>query len=245
MKGARTIAKLRSGKRAPLPSRRIAFFQGPRVSAHEEIRRLYRRWGYRIVIVGARELEEDRLSDYAAMHMPGGHSVVLSEKQIRNLKRFVRRGGGFLGICNGAHFAARVGLLKMKDMLIVRGKGIYDMRVVARHPVTRGLRRVPRSPEKKAVDPVPHSPVGRIRMDRGNGAFMVVGKNVDALLTYDNDDKYAGVAAGHHGKGRVVIFSSHPQADVKTTKHLKGTDTKKGRKLLRNAIDYVAGRRAD
>ncbi len=222
--------------------RKIGFYQGPRVSTNKEVAKLFKKWGYDVVTITEKDLEQDKLKDFSAIYIPGGHSVILSERGIENLKKFVQQGGGFLGICSGAHFAARIKLLNLKDMLIVRGCGTYNMRIIKKHPVTKGLRIVPVSPEKKAVDPVSHTNIGRVKMYRNNGAYMVVGRNVDALVTYDNDDKYAGLVAGYYGKGKVVLFTCHPEVDI----HLKGslskfnTDTKKALQLLKNAIDYVS-----
>ncbi len=236
-----------SKKRPSAPAGRIAYYQGPRVSANPEVRALLRTWGYDARDVSPRQVASGALEEFDALYMPGGHSVRIREAPLRALKRFVRRGGGFVGICNGAHFAARVGLLDVRNVLIVRAYGTYAMRVVARHPVTRGLRRVPRSPERKGLDPVPHTNVGRVRMDRGNGAFLELGPRATALLTYDNDDRYAGVAAGEYGRGRVVVFSGHPQADWdhKDRRLRKyNPDLEACRRLLANAFAWAAGAQA-
>lgn len=222
----------------------IAIFQGPRVSEtgkRSYVYRSFEKWGHEVSIINARDLERGLLDGYAAVYMPGGHSVKLKEKGILNLKRFIRKGGGFLGICNGAHFGMRAKLLNIRDYIIIRGVGTYSMRVVKKHPVTKGLQIVPRSPEKKALDPVPHTEKGRIKTDRENGAFMIVGKNVDALLTFDNEDKLAGAVAGCLGKGRVVLFSNHPHIhrEFKSRAVCYNTDVKENELLLRNAIQWV------
>ena len=119
------------------------------------------------------------------------------------------------------------------------------MRLIRRHPITRGFRLVPRSPERTGYNPVPHSDVGRIKVHRGNGAYMIAGRGVEVIATYDNDDEYAGIVAGQLGRGRVCGISCHPQtkADASRELHYKNLETDpRLPKLIRNVVLWCAGR---
>ena len=73
---------------------------------------------------------------------------------------------------------------------------------------------------------------------------MVVGKRAEALATLDNDDSYATVATGHYGKGRVVVFSGHPQYTVAfrsgQNSRKYNTDAKANMRMVFRAFEYVS-----
>jgi len=203
---------------------------------------MFRRLGFEVEELSRRDIEQDRFGAFDMLHCPGGHSVKLSERGVRNIKRYVRGGKGLMGICAGCHFIAHTKLLPI-ELMIVRAVGIYNVRLVKRHPLTRGFKLVPRSPERKGYNPVPHSDVGRLPMHRGNGGFIIARSGVDVVATYDNDDRYGAVVAGNHGKGRVVAISCHPQIEVDWS-DLPGMNKKtdpRVRELLRNAVHFCVG----
>ncbi len=215
----------------------IGLLSLPRVrDTGDRTRLLYEGFGFSVTAVGRRRIEQGDLDGFDLLHCPGGHSVTLAPRGVSNLRRYVRGGGGFVGVCAGAHYIAEIGLLPLR-LAIVRASGIYHVRVVARHPVTRGFARVPRSPERRGCNPVPHSSRGRVRLDRGNGAFMLAGRGVEILATYDNDDRYAAIVAGRYGAGRVVAFSCHPQTE--SSFKAQRTDPR-APLLLRNAALFCA-----
>jgi len=72
---------------------------------------------------------------------------------------------------------------------------------------------------------------------RGNGGFIVPGKNVDVLVTYDDTDTLAAVVAGTCGKGRVVLFSPHPES---SDDPMEGSEEQDGFRLLVNAVRFVS-----
>ncbi len=216
---------------------RIGMMNIPRVGdTDNRNHKLYRDFGFMVENVTRKQIRDNDLDGFDLLHCPGGHHVVLNQIEIRNIRSFVRRGRGFVGICAGAHFIAHARLLNIR-VKIVRASGIYNMRLIRKHPVIRGFRTVPRSPERGGCNPVPHTNLGRLMVDRGNGAFMLAGRGALAIATYDNDDEFAGIIVGSHGRGRVAAFSCHPQV----TARYKGISTdRRAHLLLRNAALWCA-----
>ncbi|MBN1670846.1 MAG: hypothetical protein JXR37_07430 [Kiritimatiellae bacterium] len=227
------------GKRAV----RIGMMELPRVDdTGGNTTAIFKDLGFVVETLSRQDIERDRFGEFDLLHCPGGHSVKLSDRGVGNIQRYLRGGKGLLGICAGCHFIAHAKLLDI-DLLIVRAVGLYNVRLVKRHALTRGFKLVPRTPEKKGYNPVPHSDVGRMRMHRGNGGFIVARNGVDLVATYDNDDRFGAIAAGPYGRGRVVAISCHPQIEV-DWRRVRGlhqrTDPRVAR-LLENAVRFCAG----
>jgi len=219
-------------------------YVGKTVGTTADIEGLYAGLGFEVHDISRADIEAGLFHDYDMLHCPGGHHVELGPKGIRNLKRYIREGHGFFGICMGSHFIADAKILPLKTK-IIRAHGIYSMRLVKRHPITRGFRLVPRSPERAGCNPVPHTEVGRIKVHRGNGAYLLAGKGVDVIGTYDNDDEFAGVVAGSLGRGRVCGISCHPQTVADASEGLQYRDLKTDSrlpKLIKNVALWCAGR---
>jgi len=216
---------------------KIGMLSIPRLGNPEVTRQLYANFGFEVFDLSRRDIGRGSFRNADILHCPGGHHVVLSQQAIVHLKNYIHVGHGVIGICAGAHFIAHAQLLEM-DACIVRAEGIYSMRVVQKHPVVKGFRKVPRSPERKGLNPVPHSNIGRISIHRGNGGYLLPKDKSQIIATYDNDDKFAGIVAGLYGEGRVVAFSGHPYREVKYDDNLK-TDPKVTT-LLKNAALWCA-----
>lgn len=191
---------------------RVALYSGYRGCSGKTIAPFLMAMGVPFSTVNEGHLRRNELEGYSAIIFPGGHSVQAGRKADENVKRFVRRGGGFLGICAGLHYAADLGLLDI-DLCYMRGGGYHKIRIIKRHPVTRGYALVPeRAIAHKVWSPVKYTAVGRVHINRANGGMIVQRKGNDLLLaTYDDTDLYGAVAAGGFGKGRVVVMSPHPE----------------------------------
>jgi len=217
--------------------KRIAVYSGPRnVSGGKVISRLVE-LKTRFATIGKEDLVANDLGGYSAIVFPGGHSVQAGKKGDTNVRDYVRGGGGFLGICAGLHYAVDLGLLDV-DLMYVRGGGHYRARVIKRHPVTAGYKLVlVKRRRHERWSPVKYSSVGRVVLRRGNGGLIVPGKKVDVLVTYDDADTLAAVVAGTYGKGRVALFSPHPESSDAPTENSEEQD---GFRLLVNALRFVS-----
>ena len=112
----------------------VAVYRGEKNISGEKVAQALRRLGVAFQFIGRDEIASGQMSRFACVIFPGGHSVRIGGLGETKIKRFVRAGGGFIGICAGAQFGVKLGLLPV-HWKALRAVGIFDMRVVARHAV--------------------------------------------------------------------------------------------------------------
>jgi glutamine amidotransferase-like uncharacterized protein len=161
------------------------------------------------------DLATTDLTQYNMVIVPGG-GLNLDDASREALQAHVREGGGYVGICGGATSAARAGLLTAKRYNFdIRG-AVYN--TLNEHPITRGY-----DVRRKLL--IPHA----------SGPLFVLNENADEIpvvvfgIGGDDLPAFVNVIAKSYGKGRVAVFSGHPEASART--HL----------LLRNALMWTAG----
>jgi phosphoribosylformylglycinamidine (FGAM) synthase-like amidotransferase family enzyme len=219
---------------------RVAVYHGARNVSGARVAEALKRSRIPFAMIHAEEIESGGLDDFAAVIFPGGHSIALGKKGVAEVKRFVEAGGGFLGICAGCQFAARIGLLRVR-IRFLRASGIFDMRVARSHPVTRGYGRARRW---KKHERWTYLKSGRIRMRYCNGGMLKALKGADALVSFDEADEFAAVIAGTCGKGRVVLVSGHPESTPPASQSgafaSDADASPEPRRLFANAVKWIA-----
>lgn len=163
--------------------------------------------------------------------VPGGFTVRIAkgwgEKEREAVRKFVARGGAYIGICAGAYLAA--------DVVEVAGRppglGIISVRNQRRS----GLEVV----KIRLVDP--SDPIARncpeeMKIWYQNGPFMEAGEGCLTVAAYENGA--GAIVRGSFGKGNVILFSAHPEGSREF-----GVDGEKlgSLVLLRNALSWVLG----
>lgn len=223
------------------PQPEIAVFNGPRASGVYDAKAL-KMLKIPFRYVTKNDLIKNRLEGYKAILFGAGHSIQVGPVADRNVKAFVQSGGGFLGICAGEHYGVDLGLLPV-DLHYFRGAGEYDIRVIRKHPVTRGYGCVKQKVIKhKKWSPVKYSSHGRIHVRRANGGFLIKKRPTDCILcVYDDLAEFGAIAAGDYGKGRVVLSSPHPELSYlyKPNHPNYGKD---GFRLFENAVKWISGK---
>jgi len=162
------------------------------------------------------DLATTDLKQFDTVLVPGGGGLNLDDANRNALQEYVRDGGGYVGICGGAVTAIRYGLVKAKRyMFDVRG-AVYN--TVRRHPVTGG-----------------YDTRRKLLMAHASGPLFVLAEGADevpaVVFRVGGADlpTFVNVIAKQYGKGRVVVFSGHPEGALRTYR------------LLRNAIMWTAG----
>jgi hypothetical protein len=166
------------------------------------------------------ELATTDLSRYDVLLVGHGDGLRLDEQAAGALRRYVRAGGGYLGIGGGAVTAARHGLIEAEIYEFpVRGA---VRSIAAQHPVTEGVYDDTR-------------PTARILIAHNEGPLLLIKEDADEVpvLTFDVAGKpplptFVSAIARQYGKGRVLVFSS--QQEVRNHTH----------RLLRNGVMWVA-----
>ncbi|NOZ19758.1 MAG: hypothetical protein GXP25_01580 [Planctomycetes bacterium] len=156
----------------------------------------------------------EKLSGYDAVLVPGGGGLRLTDENKEALQRYVHEGGGYVGICGGAITAGRYGLIGAKRYRFqVRGPVWVDLKP---HPVTEGY-------DTSRAILFPHAS-GPLFVPEDKSEIPV------AIFQVGNPPlpTFVHTIAKQYGKGRVLVFSGHPESASRTYR------------LLRNAILWTA-----
>lgn len=218
-------------------SKPVAVYHGQKNISGQGVSSALERLGVAFEMISAPEIGRGRLADFAAVIFPGGHSVRLGEAALAQSLAFVRGGGGLLGVCAGAQFGAGLGLVKVRHR-VLRAHGIFDMRLLVRHPVTRGYQV---AGPHLAGEPWRYSNRGRLRVRYANGGYFESGRGVTVLVSLDERGRMGAVVAGRYGKGRVILCTPHPESTP--SEDNPWADSGRSQEPLRlfaNAVSYVA-----
>jgi len=186
--------------------------------------------------VSYREVDEDfiksgGLADCSMLIIPGGYTAryvsALGEDGFREIREFVKRGGVYIGICAGAYLAAERVEVEGRP----KGLGIIDIENVRRSGI--GLVEITiTNTSHLLVKGCPRT----MLIWYQNGPYIIPGKGVEVIARYD--EEYAAIVCSTYGKGRVLIFSPHPEGNLKE----RADPIKLGTaKLLENAITLMRG----
>jgi len=181
--------------------------------------------------VDEQDIKGSGLEDCSSLIIPGGYTAqcvdALGEEGFQQIREFVARGGGYIGICAGAYIAARkvevpgrppgLGIIEIENDRKA-GQGLRTITIIQpEHPVVKGY-------------------TGEVDIWYQNGPMMKAGEDVETLAVYEKGA--AAIVCATYGQGRVVIFSPHPEGSLEG-----GVDPEKAGtlRLLENAIAFVSG----
>jgi len=152
-------------------------------------------------------VNEGKLERCSVLIIPGGYTgeIVsnLGSRGSEEIRRFVRGGGGYIGICSGAYLAAEtvevpgsptgLGIIDIKNRRKA-GKEVTSIETtLPDHPILAGCSQ-------------------RMNIWYENGPAMQPGDGVQTLARYE--DGAAAVAYCTYGKGTVIVFSPHPEGSL-------------------------------
>lgn len=176
--------------------------------------------GYEVTEVNAQHIQQDGLAGFSILCVPGGnmyvYSTSLGSKGINTIRRFVKEGGGYIGICGGAYIAGREvywkgNRLDMEPLAIFPGVtrgpddalvpypdlGMVQINVDTNHPVTRG------EPDSAWIayywGPVLYPDSETESGMAVLGRYNAIGDPAMIAFTY--------------GKGRAFIIGTHPEIE--------------------------------
>lgn len=210
--------------------------------------------GFDFEIISTADMQNGKLMDYDVVVFPGGFGYFPDHKTAGQIRRFVRQGGGYIGICAGSFLPLRpcqgvkgagLGMLDAHYEYF-REKGFTLVVFDQRDPLCKGMTssaRVPVYALYKKLPQAKHYSI-YVSMLRANGALMVSrSRQAKAVGYYDGTNPYAAVLRGEYGKGRVVVFSAHPDSTVsELARYLSTADALENLKLFKNAILYAGGK---
>jgi len=181
--------------------------------------------------ISYREVDENfiksgGLMDCSALIIPGGYTAsyvsTLGEDGFEEIRRFIKGGGLYIGICAGAYIAAERVEVEGRP----KGLGIIDIENVRRRGM--GLVKITIT---NMSHPLAEGCPKTMSIWYQNGPYMKPGEGVEVIARYD--EEYAAIVCSTYGDGVVVVFSPHPEGSLE-----RGVDPIKSgtAKLLKNAL---------
>lgn len=208
--------------------------------------------GFTFEMIATPEMEQGKLAAYDVAVFPGGFGYFPAKPGAQRIRDFVSRGGGFIGLCAGAFLplnpcfgikGAGLGMLNA-DYQHFRERGVAQVRFNPADPLAYGLKstcpgivyalyKMPPQTRKHTL---------LVSMLRANGPLVLAKGATRVAGYYDGSQPYAAVVHGRYGKGRVVVFSAHPDATAsEVARFATPQDAVENLKLVKNAFLYCAG----
>jgi len=158
---------------------------------------------HRFRAVDRDDLRALKPGDLDVLLLPGGWYFFKEKPDIADrIRGFVKAGGGFIGICCGQINACQLGLVPA-DLINMYGIGPTKIEPVdGGHPVLKGVAKKSDKPWRQW---------SQLDMLRYNGWPMLLKEGAHMLAAYDMDKKVAAIASAEYDRGRVVVFSPHPE----------------------------------
>ena len=197
---------------------------------------------FQIERLKAVDIVAGKLKDYRVVMLPGGSGSkqgnTLGQEGREEIRKFVKGGGGYVGICAGAYLAT-----SDYDWSL----HILNAKVVDRQHWARGVADLELSLPATAKDVLGVN-VERLTLRYHQGPLLAPGEK-DGLPAYQELAKFeaevakngapkgvmigtTAIAAADFGSGRVLCFSPHPEL------------TKDQESLLHRGVEWVVGKEA-
>jgi len=183
------------------------------------LRNMFRWMNYTVELVSADFININGLEGFHVLCVPGGnmydYAQDISSKGKENIRAFVRDGGGYIGICGGAYFAAekvywRDSQLVMSPLGLFAGAATGPINEITPYPNYTMCK----------VNIVNH--VHSITQSEGNSKIMLyywgpaltpnTDTNVTILGSYDGGNQTA-ILAFEYFQGRVFLIGTHPEIE--------------------------------
>ena len=164
------------------------------------------------ILIGPGEIQTGALQQFDSVLFGGGSSKTqangLGEQGMNEVRKFVKNGGRYVGICAGAFLAsANSYALKLINAEMASGKGKEIITLNFTEKGQQILQAPQTTPCKYSSGPVNIHPANIDSLP----AYEVLAyfdSMPSALSKYNNTP---AVIAGHYGKGLVIAFSPHPE----------------------------------
>lgn len=179
--------------------------------------------------INENDIKSHKLKTYSTLIIPGGYTQeyvkALACDGFKNISEFVSDGGTYIGICAGAYIATSrievpgyppgMGIIEISNK---RESGIRIRNIEITNP----------------QHPIAHDCPRKMNIWYQNGPMIIPGNNVEVIAVYENN--MAAIVASSYDKGKVVIFSPHPEGSIegKVDPEKLGT-----LKLLENTIYFT------
>ncbi|MCD4693182.1 MAG: hypothetical protein K8R79_09720 [Calditrichales bacterium] len=173
-----------------------------------------------VEIVDADYINNLGLNTFDLVLIPGGdmyqYSLDLSSQGKKNIRNFISNGGGYIGICGGAYFAAKT-VIWQGNQLPMNSLGLYSG--TSKGPINEIVPYPDYGMCKVNIVDTTHS-ITQSEPEFTwilyySGPVLLPDKdaNVTILGRYDRGNKDPAILAFDYGKGRVFLIGTHPEIE--------------------------------
>jgi glutamine amidotransferase-like uncharacterized protein len=152
-----------------------------------------------------------KLDDCDVLIIPGGwpqkYSNNLGKSGFQKIRKFVKNGGKYIGICAGAYLASKK--FELDDKESFKGLGISDVKV--KMEVKKFLPGKLREIEFVSDSALTKGFAKQLKMWYENGPMMSARKE-EVKAQFDKSS--AAIVQSKYGKGSVILFSPHPEGSI-------------------------------
>lgn len=210
-----------TGTQGRPPSIAVAIYSG-KGTWNESVRALQKMFAwmnYTFELVEAEEINGGGLCSFSVLCVPGGdmyqYSLDISDAGRENVRRFVRGGGGYMGVCGGAYFAServvwRGSQLQMTPLGLFPGTAEGPVDEVAPYPGYGMCCIEVSNRTHPATEPEPEAIW--VLYYWGPALLPEEGSDVGVLGRYAAVGKPA-IVAFDYGSGRVFLVGAHPEIE--------------------------------
>ena len=199
---------------------RVAVYNGSGTwfSGLEALRLYFRSRGISYEMIGPSGIKAGGLGRYDVLVMPGGWAysywLRLGPEGNKAIKAFVKKGGGYLGICAGGFYAAKA---------IIWEAGIYHYSLKIVNAVAEGPKKGYPWPTRAYIPIRVSDKLTRYGLNRtytalyyGGPEFVYIDNQSVVILATYVDDGRAAIIAAQYGSGRVVLTGVHLEVSEET-----------------------------
>ncbi|UCF04832.1 MAG: hypothetical protein JSV33_13040 [bacterium] len=204
---------------APRDEINVALYSGRGADADckTAAQKMFEWMGYKVQRISPNQINTGSLDGFDLICFPGGnmyyYSQDISVNGKQRIKQFVSGGGGYIGICGGAYFAAervfwRGDLLDMTPLSLFRGAATGPINQIYQYP-DYGMCRL----DIAILDhPITSGEDASMSVLYYWGPYLSpnTGFEFDVICDYHVTGSHAMVAF-EHGQGRVFLTGAHPE----------------------------------
>lgn len=205
--------------------RKVCVYAGSGAELAKDVEFALNKLGISYDEVNEDEIKKGKLKSCPVLIIPGGYTKksvnALSGQGFKMIREFVNNGGSYIGICAGAYLASEIVEVPGKP----QGLGIIDIKNIRKSG--RGMRKI-----YLQEHPIAKNLEKELEIYYQNGPEILAEGKVKEVARYEN--KTLAVVTSFFGKGKVVIFSPHPEGSI--TQGVKPNPGTLG--LLKNSIEF-------
>jgi glutamine amidotransferase-like uncharacterized protein len=210
---------------------KIALYSGSgALLAKKDVKTALEKLNIKIEKIKENDIKTGKLQIFKILIIPSGKTElilkVLKGKGFEKIRKFVKEGGKYIGICAGAYLAPKVVKLRSSR----KESGLNIIEIENKREAGIGLREIEISNENH---PLVKGYQSKIKIWYQNGPLMRSQGKVEIIAKYD--ENFAAILASNYGKGKVILFSPHPEGSLENKIDPEKIGTLN---LLKKAIDW-------